>query len=588
MAEEQRAFAAMTAVGRLMPGLRLRIAAVIALQAVAGVAENLSLVSLLPIIQTMVSGEAANSGLGMAMRQLVAALGLPATLGSFLLIAIGAATIKAGISILTARYANSVVLDAVNRLRKRLARRLFGMPWPDFRKAASGRVVTVLVTELERLRPAFNQFIATFTAAIQIAFYVVTSFLVSAPLTAVAMVLGTAKILLLRPLHRQGTGAGRRLSKHTGAMSATLVEALQNMKLLKAMGREGVLLDRFVREADVHREAASGIHASVAWMKVLDEYLTTLLLAGVFFLSATVLPVGIAEIAVVGLLINRLLTRFGGLQKSWHTLGTQRGAAEAAQRCLEDWPAAETRGGRANVRFRSEIRLEDVTVGHEGGRVLDHVDMTLRAGRLYAVTGPSGGGKTTLVDTILGLRRPLAGRVLIDGVDLAEIDLGQWHGRIGYVPQEAVLFNDSVLFNLLLDREGATEEDARRALVAAEAWDFVQALPGGLNAVIAERGGNLSGGQRQRLALARALVHAEDLLIVDEATTGLDAPTEAEICRTLRKLAGDLTIIAISHQPAIARVADEVIEVAGGRVRPAAMRQSPDVSKQADRKAAST
>jgi ATP-binding cassette subfamily C protein len=168
---------------------------------------------------------------------------------------------------------------------------------------------------------------------------------------------------------------------------------------------------------------------------------------------------------------------------------------------------------------------------------------------------------------VLGLVTPTSGRVLVDGVDLADADLFAWRRHIGYVPQELVLFNDSVRANIVFGRDGLTDDDVRRALKDAEALDFVEAMPQGLDTPVGERGTALSGGQRQRLALARALVHSPDLLVLDEATTALDPATEAEICRTLRRLAGQRTILAISHQPRIAEIADLVVEVADGSAR---------------------
>jgi ABC-type multidrug transport system fused ATPase/permease subunit len=121
--------------------------------------------------------------------------------------------------------------------------------------------------------------------------------------------------------------------------------------------------------------------------------------------------------------------------------------------------------------------------------------------------------------------------------------------------------------NIVFGRDGLTDDDVRNALKAAEALDFVEALPQGLDTPVGERGTALSGGQRQRLAIARALVHSPDLLVLDEATTALDPATEAEICRTLRHLAGERTILAISHQPRIAEIADMVVEVSAGTAR---------------------
>jgi ATP-binding cassette subfamily C protein len=186
-----------------------------------------------------------------------------------------------------------------------------------------------------------------------------------------------------------------------------------------------------------------------------------------------------------------------------------------------------------------------------------------------ALAGPSGVGKSTTVDLIVGLYRPQAGRILVDGVDLSEMDLQQWRRMLGYVPQEVTLFHDTIFKNVSLWEEGVTEEGVIAALRAAGAWEFVRELAEGIHQVVGERGHRLSGGQRQRISIARALLHKPRLLILDEATTGLDPETEGEICKQIQHLCREngLTVLAISHQPAWRRVADRVYVLNGGKAQ---------------------
>jgi ATP-binding cassette subfamily C protein len=180
--------------------------------------------------------------------------------------------------------------------------------------------------------------------------------------------------------------------------------------------------------------------------------------------------------------------------------------------------------------------------------------------------GPSGAGKTTIAYLLTGLLRPQQGQIWIDDMPLDEVDLRQWRRMIGYVPQEIFLLHDTVLRNVTLGDPGLKEADAEAALRAAGAWEFVQALPSGIHNSVGERGTSLSGGQRQRIAIARALAHRPRLLILDEVTSALDPESQAAICRTLRDLRGQLTILAISHQPAVVDAADRVYQIQNGAV----------------------
>jgi ATP-binding cassette subfamily C protein len=183
------------------------------------------------------------------------------------------------------------------------------------------------------------------------------------------------------------------------------------------------------------------------------------------------------------------------------------------------------------------------------------------------LVGPSGAGKTTIIDLLTGLLQPQSGAILIDGTSLQELDTRAWRQMIGYVPQETVLLHDSILHNVTLGDPALGEADAERALKEAGAWEFIARLPEGMNSTVGERGGKLSGGQRQRIMIARALVHRPGLLILDEATSSLDPDSEAAICHTLEQLRGELTILAISHQTALVRAADHVYRLENGKAR---------------------
>ena len=146
------------------------------------------------------------------------------------------------------------------------------------------------------------------------------------------------------------------------------------------------------------------------------------------------------------------------------------------------------------------------------------------------------------------------------------MDIRKWRRLIGYIPQESLLLHDSVFNNVTLGDPDLGEDDAIAALRAAGSWEFVKALPKGIHSIVGERGGKLSGGQRQRIAIARAIVHQPELLVLDEATSALDPRTEEAICTTLRQLRGDLTIVTISHQPAMAKISDRVYQIRDGKI----------------------
>jgi ATP-binding cassette subfamily C protein len=219
----------------------------------------------------------------------------------------------------------------------------------------------------------------------------------------------------------------------------------------------------------------------------------------------------------------------------------------------------------ATPTLERDIEIRGVRVCMDGAIVLDDLSLSIPAGRVTAFVGESGVGKTTAADLVSGLIRPDAGEVYVDGVPLCELDLRRWREMIGYVPQEMLMLHDSVAKNVTLGDPVVTAEQAEQALRDAGAWEFVSALPGGIECSVGERGTRLSGGERQRIAIARALVHGAKLLILDEATAALDPKNESAVWAAVERLRGRTTVIAISHQPALTGVADRIYRIANGR-----------------------
>jgi ATP-binding cassette subfamily C protein len=170
-----------------------------------------------------------------------------------------------------------------------------------------------------------------------------------------------------------------------------------------------------------------------------------------------------------------------------------------------------------------------------------------------------------MLDLIVGLLQPTAGRILVDGVPLNDIDLRTWRRQIGYVPQESLIVDDSIAQNLALG-EDISEEEIRDALRGADALEFVEAMPEGIYTRVDERGSRLSGGQRQRLAIARALIRKPRLLVLDEATSNLDPDAQTAVLETVVHLKGHLGVVAVAHQERLIGVADRVYRLAGGQI----------------------
>jgi ATP-binding cassette subfamily B protein len=213
------------------------------------------------------------------------------------------------------------------------------------------------------------------------------------------------------------------------------------------------------------------------------------------------------------------------------------------------------------------VRFENVRFGYDPEReILKGIDIDVRPGTMLAVVGPSGAGKSTLSRLLFRFYEPTGGRILIDGQDIAEISQASLRAALGIVPQDSVLFNDSIGYNIGYGRDGSSQAEIEEAARGAAIHDFIASLPDGYNAQVGERGLKLSGGEKQRVAIARTLLKNPPILIFDEATSALDSRTEAAIQDTMRAVAARRTSIVIAHRLSTIVDADQIVVLNEGRV----------------------
>ncbi|MBC8144242.1 MAG: ATP-binding cassette domain-containing protein, partial [bacterium] len=246
----------------------------------------------------------------------------------------------------------------------------------------------------------------------------------------------------------------------------------------------------------------------------------------------------------------------------------QRGiaAGERVLAILEATPAVMS-GTRRAPAVRDELLLNNVGFEYrEGLPVLDEVIVSIKRGQTVALVGPSGGGKSTLMDLVIRLYDPTSGGILLDGVDIREFDLESYRSLFGIVTQESILFNDTVRNNITYSRTDLDDEKVIAAARMANAHEFISRMPDGYSTMIGDRGVLLSGGQRQRLAIARALVRDPQILLFDEATSALDTESELLVQEAINRLLVDRTAIVIAHRLSTIRNADVIVVIDGGKV----------------------
>jgi ATP-binding cassette, subfamily C, bacterial len=456
-------------------------------------------------------------------------------------------------------------------LRRRLYRAIAGASWLFLSRRRGSDFTHVLTTELDRVGVGTYHLLTMISGIVLTAFYLVMALALSPALTALVGACGGVLALLLGRHTRSAHQSGEALSAASKGLTAVAVEHLAAMKTAKSYGAQDRSADIFSRLAsDVARKCVAAVD-NQATVKCGFDVGAVVIVSLIIYLSIETLHVQGGVLLLMIFLSARLIPRvaslLGGYQRFLNTLPAFEAVVQMQAHCAD---AAEAPPGRHEaVELRRSIRLDGVSFayGDQGdGFVVSGLDLDIRAGQMTAIVGESGAGKSTLADLLLGLIVPQAGRVLIDDRPLTADRMAAWREHIGYVAQDVFLFHDTIRANLLWARPESSEEAIHDALRRAAADEFVSRLPDGLETIIGDRGVRLSGGERQRLALARALLRKPALLILDEATSHLDADNEARILSTIESVRGHTTVLVITHRLASLRGADVIHVLKDGRL----------------------
>jgi ATP-binding cassette subfamily C protein len=551
---------------RVYPGRTL--VSLLALLA-AGVMQALSLSTLLPALNLAMDDSGDRSDQGGPLASLLDAGGIDLSLGLLLGLLVLGILLKSLLVLLAKRHVGYSVAQIATDLRLGLLRSLVEARWDYFIRQPAGSLTNAMATQPGRAANAYLHGTRSFALLVETLVYAAVALTVSWQAALLALLVGGLIMGGFGHLIRASRRAGKKQTKVMGALVGRMTDTLLSVKALKAMGvsdRASLMLE--YETGRLHKALRREVFSNEALRALYEPVIVAFAALGLY-LAVVGFEMSLASVLVLMLLLVRVLGYLGKVQQSYQKMVTGESAYWAVTRMIEQAAAArEPASGGCAPRFDRELALHGIGFAYGEKPVLRGLDLRLPAGSFTTLMGPSGAGKSTILDLITGLLQPQHGEVRLDGVPLSAVDLRQWRHQIGYVPQDNLLLHDSVLHNLTLGDPTLGRAEAEAALRAAEAWDFVSALPQGLDSPVGEHGSRLSGGQRQRLCIARALIRRPRLLILDEATSALDPASEAALCATLAGLRGRMTVLAISHQSGLAAISDRVLRLEQGRLLP--------------------
>ncbi|KFE35952.1 ABC transporter transmembrane domain-containing protein [Thioclava atlantica] len=472
---------------------------------------------------------------------------------------------------LVTRFGERVVAD----IRKAVFERVISMSPAFFERILTGEIISRITTDTTLILSVIGSSVSVALRNVLILIGGMVMLLVtSAKLTGLVLLVVPVVVVPIVVLGRRLRVLGRENQDWIANSSGAASESLLAAQTVQAFTHEAITRERFSQVTEQAFQSAKKRIGTRAVMTVIVIFLVFAGVVGVLWVGARDVREGLMSVGeLVQFVIYAVMVAgsVGALSEIWSELQRAAGATERLVELLQTEDSVKDPAHPVPLPMpaKGAIQFEDVSF-HYPSRpetsALDHVDLEIAPGETVALVGPSGAGKTTVIQLIQRFWDPETGRVMIDGYDLRDMARHDFRQAIALVPQDPVVFAASARENIRFGRPDASDREVEEAARAAHAYDFLQALPDGFDTYVGERGVMLSGGQKQRIAIARAILRDAPILLLDEATSALDAASEREVQAAVEQLARTRTTVIVAHRLATVKKADRIVVFDEGRI----------------------
>ena len=485
---------------------------------------------------------------------------------------VGAGVLRLGLTVVRRLVAGRVSVAVEFDLRERLYRHLQGLELGFFDSQQTGQLMSRATIDLQSIRFFLGYGLIFLTQnALTLALASAVMFALKPDLAALALLPVPFVVLSAMRYNRRSRPAVQEIQQRLAELTGEVEEGISGIRIVKAFARERFMLDRFRRS--VGRVFDQEIYSTrlQAFYSPMLSFLPSLGLAVVLLVGGRQVINNTLSLGDFTAFYTYLIMLTGPMRMLGMTLGMAQRAVASGNRLFEildrEPRIVSPPGAPALPDGPGRVELRGVSLAYNGGvPALEDIELAVEAGRRVALVGPTGSGKTSLVALLARLYDPSRGAVLIDGADLRSVDVRSLRSQVAFVADDSFLFTASVADNIAYARGSASREEVEAAARLAQADGFIQELPEGYDTRVGERGLTLSGGQRQRVAIARALLADPRILILDDATSSVDATTEASIKTGLREAMAGRTTFIIAHRLSTVSLADEIIVLDKGAV----------------------
>ena len=449
-------------------------------------------------------------------------------------------------------------------------------PYSFFIKTNSSELLRNVISDADGLMNCINSIFSILTQLfivllITIFLFVTDPFIASCLLVSIVFVLLVPVVILGRPIRKTGV----RLRENAAACYKNALQSLNGIKEIIMYGKQDYFSSEY--EASYRKKANNDIRSCV--YSSLPGRLIEAICISALALSLCIKRTGgsldvamIAQLSAFAMAAFKLLPSVSTISQSFNNLILSYPVLTSVHNNVTNYTSnkfiANQNGDKQEINFLRNIRFENVAFHYENKEkyIFSDVNISINKGDVVGIVGPSGAGKTTFVDVLLGLLKNTEGKIFVDDVILEEDNIVNWRSKIAYVPQTAYLIDDTILANVAFGQKDIDENLVNKVLKEAMLEDYTTSLPEGVKTVVGERGVAMSGGQRQRLSIARALYTQPEIIVFDEATSALDEKTEKEIMESIDNLIGKQTLFIIAHRLSTLKKCTKILKIENGKI----------------------
>ena len=466
-------------------------------------------------------------------------------------------------------YFIKIRVKSVSLLRLNLIKSLNDLSYSGFTKLEAGRIQNTMVGELGKVIGALMSFFVYLQHIIMLATYIFLAFIANWQFAILVAIGGSLSNLFYKYINNYTKEKATLLSSKGNSFNAILIQILHNFKYLKATNHYQLFSKKLVNNIHEQEKINLGVGKISSIGESLREPFTIVIITGVIIVQTSYLGESFSSILLSLLLFYRALGHLVSMQNSWNTFLANSSGIDSFETLLSDFKHyKEPLHYQEKIEHIDDISIKNISLSFRGKKAIDNISFSIKKNSSVAFVGESGAGKTTLANIISGLQTPDDGEIIIEGKSLYKTNLNFFRNHLGYITQEAVIFNDSIFNNVTFWQEKSeeNEEKFRKTIEKVSLSEFLNELPEKENTQLGNNGILISGGQKQRISIARELYKDAELLILDEATSALDTETERHIKNNIDLLQGQTTLIIIAHRLSTIKNVDIIYVLDKGKI----------------------